>query len=110
MDSLTLLIAILLMIIGLTYGATWIVLAVIAIVVLTSRSLMTLLIMVGGAGVIYFMAGSGMDLTAIWPILVFGLIIVSLAFNKDEAPKQPDMMGGDMSGFGGLGGMMGGYQ
>jgi hypothetical protein len=106
MDTFTFLTAILLMIIGLTYNQNWVVFAVIAVMVLTSRNITTLILMGAGGGILFFIASSGADLNALWPLVVFGLIIISLVIGIGKQEKQPEYFGPEMGGgyFGGQGG------
>ncbi|MBN2127139.1 MAG: hypothetical protein JW703_01970 [Candidatus Diapherotrites archaeon] len=104
MDTFTFLIAIVLMLIAITYGQNWIVFAVIIIMILTQRSLGVVILMLLGGGILYFLASAGVNLIDYWPILVFGFIIlvIGLKLDKGDAPQ------GGMDPFGGMGLGMGG--
>jgi len=98
MDTFTFLVAILLMIIALQYGQNWIVFAILAITILSTRSVATTIALIVAVFVLYIFAGSG-DLNTYWPFLVFGLIILSLVLGLGKKPAQPEYYSPDM-GFG----------
>jgi hypothetical protein len=106
MDTFTFLIAIVLMLIAVSYQQNWIVFGIILIMVLTQRNLGTLLLMVLGGGVLYFLASAGVNLVDYWPILVFGFIILVIALKLDKGSEPQGGMG--MDPFGGMGFGMGG--
>ncbi len=115
MDTFTFLIALMLMMLAFQFGENWLVFAIIAIMILSMRSLSTTVLLLVSAAVLYFFTKMG-DLNAYWPVIVFGLIIVALVLGLKEKEQQPefyapDMGYGDMMGGmgGGLGGMGGGY-
>ena len=114
MDTFTFLIALMLMMLAFQFGENWLVFAIIAIMILSMRSLSTTVLLLVSAAVLYFFTRTG-DLNAYWPVIVFGLIIVALVLGLKEKEQQPefyapDMGYGDMmGGMGGLGGMGGGY-
>ncbi len=104
MDAFTFLIAIILMLIAVSYGQNWIVFGVIIIMILSQRKLSVIILMLGGGGVIYFLSASGLNLVDYWPILVFGFIIIALALGigKKEEPQGMDPFGGMGLGMGGM--------
>lgn len=111
MDGFTFLIAIILMLIAVTYHQNWIIFGVIAIMILTQKNLTTLILMAIGGGALYFISISGMDINAIWPFLVFGFIILALILGIGKKEQGAGMFGGgaeDPFAGGGYGGM-GGY-
>ncbi|MFH1588706.1 MAG: hypothetical protein ABIA76_05200 [Candidatus Diapherotrites archaeon] len=72
--------------------------------ILTQKNLTTLILMaVSGAG-LYFISATGMDVNSIWPLLVFGFIILALILGIGQKEKQPGMFDGGMDPFGGMGG------
>lgn len=104
MDTFNFLVSILIMMIGIQMQATWIVFAVLAISILTSKDLSTIIAFIIATGVLYLViAGGNIDST--WPIAIFGLVIVSIILGSK--PKQDDGAGMGMDPFGGFGG--GGY-
>lgn len=104
MDTFTFLIAILFVMLALQYGQNWMVFAIVAVMILSTRSMPTIMALVVGVVLLYFLAGIG-ALGLYWPIVVFGLIIIALALGLGEKKQQPeyytpDMGYGDM--FGGM--------
>ncbi len=111
MDTFTFLVALMLLMLAFQFGENWLVFAVIGVMALSMKSLSTTILLVISAGVLYFVVKTTGDITAYWPVVVFGLIILSLVMNlktKEQQPEMfpPDMGYGDM--MGGMGGGMGG--
>ena len=115
MDTFTFLVALMLLMLAFQFGENWLIFAVIAIVVLGMRSMTMALMILVSAGVLYFVSKTA-DINAYWPVIVFGLIVVSLALGLKEKEQQPEMyppdmgygdMLGGMGGMGGYGGMGG---
>ncbi len=110
MDTFTYLVALMLLMLAFQAHENWFVFAVIAIMVLSMRSLSTTILILVSAGVLYFVTKTS-DLNTYWPVIVFGLIVLALVLSmKEKAPQPemypPDMGYGDM--MGGMGGMGGG--
>ncbi len=103
MDTFTFLIAILLIILALQYGQNWIVFGILAIMILSTRSVATTVALTISVFVLYLFAGSG-ALNTYWPFIVFGLIILSLVLGLGKKPAQPEYYTPDMGYGGGLGG------
>ncbi|MEK6957645.1 MAG: hypothetical protein AABW99_01560 [archaeon] len=105
MDTFNFLVSILIMLIAIQVHETWIVLAVLIISILTSKKLSTIIAFIIATGVLYLVVGMG-NIDDLWPIAIFGLLIVAILLGsaKDEQGEQPP--GG---GYGDLFGMGGGY-
>lgn len=86
------------------YNQHWIVFAVVAIVIVSMRSVMTTIMLLVAVFVFYFIIGTE-NVNVYWPIVVFGLIIVALLVGVGSKPQQPEYynpgMYGDMFGGGG---------
>lgn len=112
MDTFNFLVSILIMMIAIQAGETWIVLAVLIISILTSKEASTVVAFIIATIVLYIVVGTG-EVNSLWPIAIFGLIIVAIILGSKPAPEQGgyDALGGGGGGmdmFGG-GGMGGGY-
>lgn len=107
MDTFNFMLTILLMFMGIQFGQTWIVLAILVISIITSKELSTTIALLAATGVLYFLSVSS-DLESLWVPAIFGLVVLALLLgNKPE--EQPaggglDMLGG-LGGYGGMGGM-----
>ena len=107
MDTFTFMIAIILMMLAIQFNEQWLAFSIIAIMILTMRSISATVILVFAMGVLYFMRG---NLEPYWPFIFFGLIIVALIFGMKGAgggdvggqPEyySPDMYSGLMGGGG----------
>lgn len=108
MDTFTFLIAILLIMLAMQFQYDWIVFAVVAIMIFTLRSVSTTIILLIAVFVMYFVVGTE-NISAYWPIIVVGLILLSLAFGIGGKPQQPEYYspGGYGDLLGGAGGEMG---
>ena len=105
MDTTNFLIAVILMMLAASYGAYWLVIGIAVIMLLTMRSLSTLILMIISVGVVFFFQGNIQEYA---PYILFGLVILALAIGNMDKPQEaaypPDM------GLGGMGGMgMGQY-
>ncbi|MCR4368347.1 MAG: hypothetical protein NUV67_00395 [archaeon] len=102
LDTFNFLVSVLLMMIAIQFGQTWLVLAILVISVLTSKDLSTVLAFLISTGVLYIVAFTG-DVESLWPVVVFGLLIVAIILgSKPEQQESPYGAGMDM--FGGMGG------
>ncbi len=106
MDTFTFMVAVLLMMIAVQFNQNWMVFAIVAVMVLTMRSVSTTVLLVVST-VVLFLAKA--YLKEYWPFVLFGLIILGLLIGKGkkggEAPgaMPADMYGGGFdTGFGGL--------
>ncbi len=107
MDLFNLMITLILMMLALQFGENWLVIAVVAITILTMRDLKATVVLLIAAGVLYFAKES---LDPYWPFLFFGLIILALlmgAGGGGQGEQQaeyysPDMYSGLMGGGGGF--------
>lgn len=98
--------------VAMQYNQNWVIAATVLLLTLTQRSISTALLLIVAAGAVYFVSTSGLAST-MWPVLIFGLITLSLILGMGGKPKQPEMYGGpegygDLFGGGGMGGMGGG--
>lgn len=104
MDTFNFLLTVLFMFMGIQFGQTWIVLAVLVISIVSSKEFSTTAALVLAAGVLYYLTLTG-SLESMWVPAIFGLVIVSILLgNKPE--EQP--AGGGMGGMEMFGGGMGG--
>ncbi|MFH1696738.1 MAG: hypothetical protein ABH854_02410 [Candidatus Diapherotrites archaeon] len=101
METFNFLIAILMMMIALQYQQNWIVIAVVALMAFTEKSVKTALVLIIAAIVMYYVMGPD-GISSMWPVAVFGLIALSLIAGIG-AKEKPEMYGG-----GGYGGLLGG--
>ena len=100
MDTFTLMVAIILMMMFLQYEQQWLVLGTVIIVILTTRSLSTAFVLIAALILIYMTQDTA---KAFWPLIIFGLVILALLIGLNPKPAQPDYYAPD------LGGMLGGY-
>ncbi|MBS3057412.1 MAG: hypothetical protein J4415_02180 [Candidatus Diapherotrites archaeon] len=103
MDTFTFLIAVILIMIAMQYNQTWVIFGAVGILILSMRSLTTIVMLI--ITVLVLFAIKGTNMTAYWPFIVFGLVILSLAMGLGKKPEQPEYYAPDlMGGLGGLGG------
>jgi hypothetical protein len=105
MDTFTLMIAILLMMIAVQYNQNWLIAAIVLLMILTMRSAGTTVILLIATAVLFV---GKPYLEQYWPFLLFGLIILSVLISGTggKPEQQPEMYSADM--FGGMGGLGGG--
>lgn len=106
MDTFTFLVAMLLMMLALQYNQNWMLFAILVIAVITSRSVVTAIVMVLSAAMLYFLTKSG-QIEGLWPAVIIGLIVVSLLLTSGKKPQQPEFYGPE-AGYGGMFGGEGG--
>ena len=102
MDTFNFLIAMLIVILAVQYQQNWIVFGILAVVVISSRSVTTFIASVIGTGIIYFFSSGG-NINAYLPLIVLALVILALLIGickKDQQPEYyaPDYGGGMMDG------------
>ncbi len=101
MDTFTFAVAIILMMIALQFHENWLVFGILALMILSQRSLGVTIIMVGAAVTLYIFKDT---LTEYWPFVLFGLIIIAIVFGgkQKEEPEYfpPDPYGGMLGGMG----------
>ena len=107
MDTLTLMVSIILMMMFLQFDQAWLIFGTVILVILSTRSLSTAFLMILALGAIYFTQDFA---KAYWPLLIFGLVILSLVMEFRQKPQQPEYYAPDLGGGmgGDMGGMMGG--
>ena len=111
MDTFTFAISIVLMMLAIQFEQNWLIFAIVALMVLTMRSISTTMLLIVSTVVLYVTRDY---LKEYWPFVLFGLIILAAligAFGKKEAEQAPMDMYGGGGGFdmgGGLGGLPGG--
>ena len=103
MDTFTFMFALLIILLALQYNAIWIIFAVLALLVVSMRSLSTIFLVIITIVVLFFLRGA--NITEYWPIVVIGLIIISMLLGTVKKQPEQEPMGMDM--FGGMGGMEG---
>ncbi len=109
MDTFTFAISIVLMMLAIQFEQNWLIFAIVALLVLTMRSIGTTVLLIIST-IVLFVARD--YLKEYWPFVLFGLIILAVligAIGKkgeaEQAPMPMDLYGGggfDAGGFGGL--------
>lgn len=89
MDTFNFLIALLLIIIAMQFQQLWLVLGIVAVMILSTRSVLTTVLLIIST-VVLFVIGAE-NLTAYWPAIVFGLIILGLILGVKGKPQEPEM-------------------
>ena len=104
MDTFTFMITVLLMMIAVQFDQNWLVFAIVALMIISMRSISTTVLLIITTGALFFLRPY---LLEYWPFVLFGLIILSVVLAGQQKPEQA---GGyaDMFGGGGGGGEMGG--
>jgi len=100
MDTFTLMVAIILMMMFLQFKQSWLILGTVIVVILSTRSLSTAFVLIIALAVIYMTQDAA---KAYWPIIIFGLVILALVIGLKPKPAQPEYYAPD------LGGMMEGF-
>ena len=101
METFTFMIAVLLMMIAVQFNQNWLVFAIVALMILSMRSVSTTVLLLVATGLLFFAKDYLLDY---WPFFLFGLIILSVVL----AGQQKQEQGGYADMFGGGGGEMGG--
>ena len=102
MDTITLAISIILMMLFLQFDQNWLVFGVMVIGILTSRSFSATAVIILTAIIIYLTRGMTKEL---WPLLMVGLVTIALILSMKK-PEKPEYYAPDM-GMGGLFGQEG---
>lgn len=100
MDTFTFTIAILFMMISVQFNQSWLIFAIVALMILTMRDLAATVMLLIATAVLLFGKDYLMDY---WLFVLFGLIILSVVLGGKQKQEQqaPDMFGqGDMGGIG----------
>lgn len=105
MDTLTLTVALILMMLFMQFDQNWLVLGTVIVVILSTRSLSTTSVLILGILIMYATKDTAKDF---WPLIVMVLVILALVLALKGKPQQPEYYGPEMEGLGGLGGLMGG--
>ncbi|MDP6670952.1 MAG: hypothetical protein QGI60_03995 [archaeon] len=109
MELFNLMITLILMMLALQFGESWMIIAVVALTILTMRDFKATVVLLVATGVLYFARGS---LEPYWPFLFFGLVILALLMGAGGGAGggaqqgeyySPDMYSGLMGGGGGGG-------
>jgi len=109
MDTLTFLIVMVIMMFAIQNQQNWIVFGVLAVIILTMRSIATTITLIITVVVVYFVTASGL-LFQYWPIVGFGLLIVAMLLGAEgEGGGGADMYSPGMGGYADLLGGGGGY-
>ncbi|MBN2067183.1 MAG: hypothetical protein JW744_01820 [Candidatus Diapherotrites archaeon] len=108
MDTFTYMVAVLLMMLAIQFNQNWLVFAIVALMILTMRSLGTTVLLLVSTAVLFL---AREYLKEYWPFVLFGLIILSLIIGRGGG-SQPEAMPMDLYGggldAGGFGGLPGG--
>lgn len=99
MDTFTLMVGLILMMMFLQYEQQWLVIGTVILIILTTRSLSTSIVLILALVLIYLTQDA---MEAYWPLIIFGLVILALIIGLKPKPAQPDYYAPD------LGGMLGG--
>lgn len=100
MDTFTFMIAVLLMMIAVQFNQHWMMFAIVALIILSKRSLSTTILLLVASFVL--LAGQAY-IADYWPFVLFGLIILSVVLAGRQ--KQEPAGYGDMFAGGGMGGI-----
>ncbi len=103
MDAFTFLMAIVLIILGVSFGEKWIVFGIILLLILTQRSIILSVLLIFAGALIYIIQAFG--LSYLWPVVIFGLIILGLMFGIQPQEQAPEMWSPEGGGGGLLGGI-----
>lgn len=101
-DTTNFLIAVIIMMLAASYDAYWLAVGVAIIMMLTMRSLNSIVLLLLSLGIVVFFRGSIQQFA---PYILFGLIILAMALGnsgKQPEPYPPDLGLGGMEGLGGL--------
>ena len=101
-------VSIILMMIAVQFNQNWLVFAIVAIMILSMRSVSTTIMLLVSTAVL-FIAKS--YLNEYWPFVLFGLLILALLLGVGQVGQQGEAMPMDMYGGGldcGMGGLPGG--
>lgn len=101
MDSFNYLVTVILMMIGMQFGESWIAFAILLISILSSKDLPTILLLVFTGGILYYLKIA--NLYDYWLIVLIVLVGISFLFGTKQGGGQPDYYAPDP-----FGGLMGG--
>ena len=105
MDTFTFMIAIVLMMLAIQFQQNWLVIGIAAVLIITTKSLPVTMLLILAGGILYFFSAS---MQQYWPLILFGLVILSILFgvgkSKGAQGMYPQDMGMDM-GLPPMGGM-----
>jgi len=107
MDLVNYLISLVILGVAIQFGELWIVLGAATILIVASKDIKASILFVITIGVLYFISGIG--LKEYWLFAMLGLIVLGYLFGLgNDAPAADPyagLLGGDMGGLGGMGGM-----
>lgn len=109
MDTLSFLVSVILIVLAIQFDQLWLVFGVAAIVIITSKSIPTIIGLVVAIIVLYIIRGP--VLQEYLPIVIVGMLVFSLLLGLKKQPEEQtglggmDLFGQDMGGYGGLGGL-----
>jgi len=101
MDTFTLIIAIIFILLAFQFGQNWLVFGTAILLVLSLRSFSVAIVLVILIGIL-FAFNSWSDVKVLLPVILFGLVILAIIIGMRPQPQQPEYYAPD------LGGMMGG--
>ena len=101
MDTFTFLIAMFLIAIAFQFEQNWLIFGIVAIMIISLRSLSATFILLVTVVAIFFIKSS--DFAEFWPAALIGLIILNILLGVGKQPKMPEM-------YSPYGGLMGGLQ
>jgi len=102
METFTFMIAILIMMMAVQFDQQWLIFAVVALMILSTRELTTTILLIIATVVLLF---GKAYLATYWPFILFGLIIVSLIIGGKQKQEPAGGGYGDMFGGGDMGGI-----
>ncbi len=103
MDTFNFLVSILLMLMAIQGGQTWLALVILIISIITSKDFSTVAAFIIGTVVLYLIIGTDAS-DSIWPIAIFGLVILAILLGSKPAKEDQYGAGTGMDMFGGGGG------
>ncbi len=100
MDTFTLIIAIIFILLAFQFEQNWLVFGTVILLILSMRSFSVAIVLIVLVAVL-FMFNNWNDIKMLLPLILFGLVILAIIIGMKPQPQQPEYYAPD------LGGMMG---
>lgn len=101
MDSFTFLLFLLILTFLIQAAEWWMTVGGLLLMIISTKDAKATIAMVLSAAVLYFFI-KFTDITTTWPIVIFGLIILSMIFGATSKDQAPEMYSPDLGGYGPL--------